>query len=291
VSGPIFVDQVREKYLLAKEIANSRNISLTFSLKALESNRDIPVSFTAPWKLIHDDEGFLCLKYSFIRLPRGAKIYPISRVSPNIKSALLIAANPGGGSSNIPEVDEEITFISNMLEEMNIKTTCITSENAKSDTILEKLEECNFQVMHFAGHGYFDQNHSEDSYLLVGTRNTGPFRLSARTLCEYARGSALSMVFLGSCFSAQSEHSNHMRPWEILGILDAFIQAGVPTCIGMQWSVSSRGALILAQHFYKSLKQGSSVEESLRRARRHLGGHANWQDMTWLSPILVKFPL
>lgn len=287
----IFVDEIRDKYQLAKEISKSRDVSLTLSLKALEANRDIPRSFTAPWELLHDDEGFICLQYPFFRLPRGGKVYPISKVVPEITDALLIAANPGGGTSDIPEVEEEIEYIANVLKEMNIKPTCISSNDAEPKAILQELERGRFQVLHFAGHGHFDPDQPENSCLLIGTKGTGPFRLSARTLCEYTRNSNLSMVFLGSCFSAQHGINQYLRPWEILGLLDAFVQSGVPTAIGMQWSVSSQGALLLAKHFYESLKKRLTVEESLRRARRHLGALSNWEDLTWLAPVLVKFPL
>jgi CHAT domain-containing protein len=71
-----------------------------------------------------------------------------------------------------------------------------------------------------------------------------------------------------------------------MGLADSFVKVGVPYVIGMSWSISDAGAIVLAEEFYNRLMITKDPGGSLQRARLKTGERFDWKDPVWAAPIM-----
>jgi CHAT domain-containing protein len=109
-----------------------------------------------PFSALKDDNGeYLIEKYNYKIMPSctSIKYLPKDR---DIKSALLIAANP---TKDLTSAEEEVEEINKILKQKNISTEVLKSENAKRDVVINKLKDK--EIIHFSGHGEFESENPE----------------------------------------------------------------------------------------------------------------------------------
>jgi CHAT domain-containing protein len=117
-------------------------------------------------------------------------------------------------------------------------------------------------------------------------RIAGVEAMSAGELKRLLQDSEVRFAYLSCCYGAATGAQTALLDDDFLGIVDAVIQAGVPSALGYRWPVSDAGAPRLTRAFYESLLKQGSPEIALWQARRELAG-LNRNDSTWLSPILI----
>ncbi|HKZ70767.1 MAG TPA: CHAT domain-containing protein [Anaerolineales bacterium] len=134
-------------------------------------------------------------------------------------------------------------------------------------------------IFHFIGHGGWNPE-KDDGYLLftddygdgrkVGANNLAailgghkPLRLAVLNACEGARGS-ITDPFAGTAAT--------------------LVNSGLPAVLAMQFEISDRAAIQLAQVFYESLADGLPVEGAVAEARKMIFADGN--DVEWGTPVL-----
>ena len=122
------------------------------------------------------------------------------------------------------------------------------------------MKKTNYDIIHYAGHGFFDAASPEDSYLLfwrdAGTK-TEKLKMKATELKLLLDQSEARLVYLSCCYGTAAADNAALLDDDFLGLTDAVVLAGVPSVLGYRWPVSDAGAPKLALSFYKSLlKQG-----------------------------------
>jgi pimeloyl-ACP methyl ester carboxylesterase len=141
--------------------------------------------------------------------------------------------------------------------------------------ILALLFNEDFDIVHYAGHGVFDEQNPSHSGWVFGR----DFVLSAREIFQSRRVPRL--VFANACFSSVIKERKAMAANEmnrhLAGMAEAFFERGIQNYIGAGWPVDDIPAVELASIFYKSALRGKTIGESLADARNAIIG----QGSTW----------
>lgn len=262
---------------------------------AFESNRDwagLPLEF-----LYSDQAGdYLSLLHPIIRQIRGVvtRRDPISAefvkrlVNSEEKLRILLVV-----SNTLPQVDliDEIgEKVSDLLSPVKwIETTCIRTEEATYQSVREMLRACKYHVVHYIGHGDYQERSPEQSSLFFweGKNRAGNVKaMTASELRLLLDNSDIRLFHLTACEGTHTGSAADLLDDDYLGLADAIIQSGVPSVLGYRWPVSAGSAKEMAIAFYRSFVRHGSPELALLDARRDIAMR-NKDDLTWVSPILI----
>ncbi len=287
----IFVgcNEVMSTYSEAR--VKSQRFSMSF-----ETSRDglgIPLEFVR----LRNPEEYLVLRHPIARLitgisPRREAISPELLALTESLNILIIGSNT---VPSIPGVDEEVRSLYQYLNSREIRdfipvhVDLIPTERASFENICEALSMSKYDIIHYAGHGTYDEQSPEDSCLFFWNENykKGSIRrMTTIDLTDLLRTSKTRLLYLSCCFGTTSALDANPND-DFLGLADSAIQAGVPSVVGFRAPVSDYGAIELAKSFYKHLFERGRLDISLWEARRELA-RINKDDPAWLSPILIS---
>ena len=240
-----------------------------------------------PWELLHDGRtvlgrGFLGLQYPVYR--RLHSLARPERVTGRIERALVVAADP---TQRLDELDAEVDWLVAALQTAGVARVdaCRPDDAEVSDpeAIKRLIRDGGYHLLHFTGHGRFNQDDPSRSHLVLGHAGERGKALTATALAQVARDSDLVLVFLGACEVGRTAEQAGRRPWKEAGIVDALTRAGVPATVGMRWIVGDQNSRAIAQTFYTELLNGKPAERALTIARQ-----AVQNEPDWANPILTK---
>lgn len=137
-----------------------------------------------------------------------------------------------------------------------------------------------YHVVHFIGHGVFDEERGEGCLVFENERG-GEYRLGERQLREIFCKRGLSLVFLNACETARGGRADFNK-----GVAQALVSHGLPALVANQYSVLDASATSFARHFYASLAQGLSIGEGAREARIAVNYSLNGELIDWAIPVL-----
>ena len=141
--------------------------------------------------------------------------------------------------------------------------------------ILALLLSEEFDIVHFAGHGTFDEKDASHSGWVFGRDRI----LSAREVFRARRVPRL--VFANACFSAVIEERSAKTADEmnrrLAGLAEAFFERGIQNYIGTGWPVDDDPAVVFASVFYQNALAGETLGDSLAAARKKIMGRGS----TW----------
>ncbi len=122
-----------------------------------------------------------------------------------------------------------------------------------------------FDLIHYSGHGEFDEKNPARSGWVFGKENI----LSARDLFRARRVPRL--IFANACFSGVVRSGEPFTLQEsnrnLAGLAQAFFERGVQNYIGTGWPVDDAAALEFAKVFYREALSGNPLGSSLSKAR------------------------
>lgn len=141
--------------------------------------------------------------------------------------------------------------------------------------ILSLIADREFDLVHFAGHGIFNnQDHSKSGWVFGRDAQTGELKiLTAREIFRLRQVPRL--VFANACFSSQLGTTDMTKNLPtgatnkiLAGFAEAFFQMGIENYIGTGWQVDDIYATSFAKTFYnEALGKGKTLGESLSEAR------------------------
>lgn len=274
-----------------------RNLHVRF-----ESDRNflrVPLEFL--FNSVNEEGDYFVLRHPLSRSIRSV-VMQRSPVSPAFFNdlwqneqqlkILLIGSNT---QPNIPAVDHEIAALSKTMKNLfnkqgiavEIKT--IPTKQATYDKIRTTIQQDQYHVIHYAGHGVYDRQSPEKSHLLFW-ENRGKKgivkQMEITELQMLLRNSDVRLIYLSCCLGVKTGEPAAFLDNDILGIAHGIVREGVPSVLGFRWPVSDNGAKTMALTFYKSLAEQGYVDTALLDARCKVAAD-NRDDITWLSPILI----
>lgn len=251
----------------------------------VEHRDALNLAMAQPWELLYDPfiETFLCQRdrtpiTRFLttpepRIPRrlGAK--------ENIR-VLVLDCTPQDCNYFDPEKEKQ-EIQKNLRRTDRFEVNFLS--NPALDDLRDRLIQRDFHIVHFIGHGCFDESTGEG--LLAFTddqRNTLPVS-GERLAAELDVCPSLRLVVLNSCFGATVPRKGGWDPYS--GVATALVRAGLPAVVAMQFTVSYDATRSFSRAFYRSLGQMRSVEMAVSEGRYaiYVGESGSPE---WATPVL-----
>jgi CHAT domain-containing protein len=179
-----------------------------------------------------------------------------------------------------------------LLRSLRAEARCkmLQREEATKPEILECLSSGKFDLLHYAGHAFFDQDNPARSGILCadGEVLTGP---------DLATISSLpSLVFFNACEAARIR-KEAIKEKRIVGgadrlrenasLAEAFLRGGVATYVGTYWPVEDDAAKTFAEAFYRELLERKPLGAAVMAGRKSV---LSLKSKDWADYILYGDP-
>ncbi len=202
---------------------------------------------------------------------------------------VLLVVNP---TMDLVGAEKEGKEVLKTLSELpTVRVTTRLGPQAQRETLLKDFRSGKYDVVHYAGHAYFNVRQPA----LSGIKCAGGEILSGTDLRDV--GNLPALVFFNACESARVRSDSQPptdadeQARQAAGFAEAFLRGGVANFIGTYWNVGDAPALLLATEFYKRVIDGKTIGESLLEARRHVKEATrskDWADyMSYGDPSFV----
>ena len=224
---------------------------------------EAPEIAALPWEFLYmPGKGMFLstwIRTPLVRYLDVGRPVPKLEMSPPIQMLVVIPDSPD------LDTDKEKDALQRALKGMQsyIRPTFLEG-NVTLDRIEKALDEEEFHIFHFSGHGDF-----------VGDQ--GVLRLGTETVDDEILGrlfqnhEEMKLVFLNACKGAKVSPSGPFT-----GIAPQLVKRGVPAVVAMQYSIYDDVAVHFSRRFYQALFKGKhwgNVDLALTQARNSLSLH------------------
>ena len=271
IRGPV-AELYREAYAQAR--ASKQGLRITLSLT------DVPEVGAIPWEYLFDDPNFLSIstatpvvRYLDLAHPRPplAIELPIRILGVISAPSDYAALDTGTERAKLeaalrPLIDAGAVAIE-WLEEANLLA------------LAKRMRPDTFQILHYIGHGGFDDTSGQGALLLEDSDGRSRVVSGEQLATVLHDKSSLRLVFLNSCEGARNSVDDPFS-----GVATSLVERDIPAVIGMQFEITDRAAVLFASEFYAMLAEGRPVDEAVSEAR--LAIFADHNDVEWATPVL-----
>jgi hypothetical protein len=243
----------------------------------------IPWIAEKPWEFAYDPSRRTFLATEDIHFVRNVLTNIPADLIPKSSGPLqiLVAAAQPVGFGRL-SIDQETAVIRRGFEPL-VDAGLVNIEvlaRATPSQIHGYLSTKPYQVVHFIGHGVYDEERREGC-LMFETESGRAYPVGEREAREIFCGRGLSLVFLNSCESGRGGRADFNK-----GIAQSFVQHGLPAVVANQYTVLDSSATAFAQHFYWSIAQGMSLGQAAREARIAVNYAMRGEPIDWAIPVL-----
>ncbi|GHF52803.1 hypothetical protein GCM10010218_37820 [Streptomyces mashuensis] len=273
----LFAGPVYGAYRASLGVAQARQERLRIALRL-----EAPELALLPWEALFDPETdtYLCRHEPLVRHVPAPYTPEPRQVRPPLRVLVLIASPRG-----LPPLDTEAErgrlekALAGQLAAGRVELSWLPQ--ASWDSVHARLQEGEWHVLHFIGHGDYDVTADEGLIALVDD-DGGPDMVEASRLADLLGEAEPTprLVVLNSCASARGGTKDVFSSTGA-----ALVRSGIHAVAAMQFTVSDRAALRFAQGFYTSLAGGHRIDEAARSARIAMLGGGR-QALEWLTPVL-----
>ena len=216
---------------------------------------------------------------------------------------VLMVVNP---TLDLPGASDEGAALREMLLGAGATVSLVEGAAASRARVLREMGSGEHDVLHFAGHGFFDADDPGASGLvcangtvLRGSDLDGIASLPGLVFfnaCEAARvrrpgrAGTRNSVGIGGAAPARRSGAADRRGMSAQARLfglrrssslaEAILDGGVANFVGTHWPVGDASALVFSKSFYSGLLNGAGLGDTILRARREVlsSGSIDWAD-------------
>jgi len=253
---------------------------LRIKLRLNLDDPDVSELAQIPWEFVYSAEGMTYLNLSrktpvvrYIEVPRP----PSAHALQGKLRVLVVISSPKG----VPELDldkERKLIEDSWADEDDVDVYFL--EHPTKDTLLDKIRDDRFHVLHFMGHGAYDPNTGTGA-LVLEDDNGNQDMLDAETFGTWLQDAPrMRLAFLNACDTAKTDGD---APFA--GVANRLVMAGLPAVIAMQFPISDEAAIDFARTFYKRIVAGFPVDEATAQGRKAIMA-GKTGTMEWGTPVL-----
>ena len=183
---------------------------------------------------------------------------------PDGPTRVLMVVNP---TLDLPGAADEGAALRDTLQSAGARVDCLEGAAATRARVLRETGSGDYDVLHFAGHGFFDANDPGASGLVCA----GGEVLRGTDLDGIA--SLPALVFFNACEAARVRRPGPSARTRLRGLrrssslAEAILDGGVANFVGTHWPVGDAAALAFSKRFYEGLLGGA---RSARRCSRRV---------------------
>lgn len=272
----LFQGEVRRLYDEARSRQHGRKLDLVLTSM-------IPWIAEKPWEFAYDRTRRSFLATEEVHFVRNAlAAVPAENIPRRNRPLriLVVAAQPlGFGLLSIAQEEEVIRRGFEGLISAGLAVV-ETLPRATPGAILSRISRTSFDIVHFIGHGAFDEATGVGS-LVFEDANGGSILVPERSLREILCGRGVSLMFLNACQTGSGGKADFNR-----GVAQALVSHGMPALVANQYSVLDSSATSFAQHLYWALAQGMGVGQAAREARIAVNCSMQGDIIDWAVPVV-----
>jgi len=179
----------------------------------------------------------------------------------------------------VKEAKSLYTFLKENKQEFGIERIALVPqyENLSFEEDLNKqLESGRWDLIHYAGHSYYDQNLGKGYFFYPG--DTGPIAKESERFSQSLRfRNKTQLIYLSSCESSGSDF--------VLSLAHQLI----PAIIGFRWEIEDNAAADHADTFYRKLfQEKKTLPEAFLETRREMYENDEYKDnRIWAAGMLI----
>lgn len=168
-----------------------------------------------------------------------------------------------------------------LIQQFFSHSTLILDEKTNETSVKESMPEAT--IIHFATHGFYDEEHPLESFLALNSDSKNDGRLTVYEIFNSDINSKLTT--LSACDTGIGELS---RGDDIISLNRAFLYAGSSNVISSLWSINDRTTPKLMSDLYFYYNQNHSFEESLCLAQRDFIKKTSSDPKLWSAFVLYN---
>lgn len=212
--------------------------------------------------LISEKKQFLTEQFLVTYAPSSSILYYCLRRNNKPGSAFLgmaLADLQLEQHANLPATKQEVELLAQLYPDAESKFG-----DACAETFVKENAD-DFNYVHIATHGVFNEQEPVYSYLLMAPTDEDDGRLTVNEIFSLDINSRL--VTLSACETALGDLSEGD---ELVGLSRAFIYAGSSAVLVSLWKVQDNTTALLMARFHEHLTSGKSAAEALSLAQRDM---------------------
>lgn len=228
------------------------------------------------------DISFLIEKKSVNYLTAATLMDLVSKGKKRDINNVLVFGNPDG---SLPGAEEEAKVI------QAAYTNAALYKNQDATKDKAKTLSSNFEVVHFATHGFLSSDEPQKSFLLMAPNAAKgeDDKLTISEILKLPLKDANELVVLSACNTSMGKSATGV---ELISLSRAFAIAGAPTTVATLWPVDDESTKIIMINFYDGLKKGLTKSEAMRSAQIALikKGDFHIHPFFWAPYVMIGNP-
>jgi hypothetical protein len=272
----LFNGEVRRLYDEARSRCAGRRLNVVLTSM-------VPWIGEKPWEFAYDAvrRSFLATEdVHFVRNVMTA--IPTDQVQARCGPLRILVASAQPAGFGRLSIEQEVAVIRRGFEPL-INAGLVDVEilpRATPGRIHERLSSGEFSVVHFIGHGSFDEKTQTGSLIFVDEMgNQSP--LGERSVREIFCQRGIRLVVLNACQSGTGGRADFNK-----GVAQSLMAHGLPALVANQYSVLDSSATSFAQHFYWALTQGHTLGQAARESRIAVNYSLRGEPIDWAVPVV-----
>jgi tetratricopeptide (TPR) repeat protein len=235
-----------------------------------------------PWEALFDPEAgsYLCHTEPLMRYVEVAAPAAPLRVTAPLRILGLVAGPQGLPALDVGDEQRRLeAALTDPIARRQVELVWATG--GTWGDLQDALLAGPWHVVHFIGHGGYDDQQQEGVLALVDQRGGAELVTADRftRLLHTARPTP-RLVLLNSCSSGEAGAEDLFSSTGA-----ALVRSGVSAAVAMQFAVSDAGAIAFARGFYAAMASNRSVGEAVRIGRIAIDGTGP-HTLEWITPVL-----
>jgi len=281
--GKLFGGELGQRWAALRAKAQAAGQLVRLRLRMAE---DAPELDALPWEFLHDGQSFLAPDRQVL-LARGVAALPdlaIPETETGPLAVLVVVSNP----LDLPdhqafEPDEELAVIYEALDEPlrcgQIQLEVV--DEASLGQMQRALIARDYQVVHFIGHGNFDQQRG--GYLTIETEEGNATSLDGAGFAHLLAGRGVRLVLLSSCLTARASPTQAYR-----SVAGALLRRGLPAVVAMQYPILITSARTFYRTVYQALAADRPLDVAVAEGQQSLYLERGQASLDWATPALFS---
>ena len=275
----VFGGELGKYFKKCLEEAEKCGAGLRISLRFDENAQEIAA---LPWEFIYDSDFLSTNRKTLIsRLPVGVNQIQ-SRPLESLLRMLVVVSSPDDLiiTPLNTELEQEVILEAVDRLQREHRMDVDFTEDASFETIESYLNEKDYHIVHFTGHGKYDEGEGK-GYLILKTEDGRARAVKNSAIADLLADRSVRLVVLSACQSGKV--SNKEAYADLASIL---VKKNVPAVVAMQYSILDFSATKFASIFYHAIASGKPVDLAITEARIVLKNADKSNGIDFATPVL-----
>ena len=278
----LFAGQIRRRfdYSLGRVEEAGRGLRVQLKIDLPELSR----LHAIPWELLYrtDVREFLSLSDQtlvarYLDVPRPERPW----LMPRPLRILAVLSDLSASGYPALDLEKEHRYLEESAHQDGVELVVL--KDARRETLAEVLAKGRFHILHFSGHGWFDEQLGEGGLCFKAPDGSAEQVSGSALATELSAFRDLQLIFLNACSTAQVIQDEQRSPF--LGAATALVLAGLPSVLAMRVPIADSAAIVFSRAFYQHLLLGDRIETALFHGRLAIS-RLDPSSAEWSTPVL-----